>query len=275
MLEEERSLGIESASAQETVVVTYSGRTATVEMNRPESMNAMNEGMLRELVSALKEITLNDDVDIVVIKGKGKAFSSGGDIKMMLSSTGEEGEASFNSLMDCITELVTTLYFMPKLTICGIHGAAAGLGLSIALATDYIIAEPESKIAMNFIGIGLIPDGGGHFFLERRLGEVQAKELIWEGKVMRAPEALEKGLIHEVASETLDKSIQTKLEKWLSSPIQAMIKTKKILGEKNRPLLLKMLELEKNAQMKMRKTNDHQEGIRAFVEKRKPNFTGR
>ncbi|RFU62100.1 enoyl-CoA hydratase [Peribacillus glennii] len=268
-------MGIESASAQETVLVTYSGRTATVELNRPESMNSMNEGMLRELVGALKEITINDDVDVVVLKGKGKAFSSGGDIKMMLSSTGEEGEANFNSLMDCISELVTTLYFMPKLTICGIHGAAAGLGLSIALATDYIIAEPESKIAMNFIGIGLIPDGGGHFFLERRLGEVRAKELIWEGKVMRAPEAFEKGLIHEVASETLDNSIETKLQKWLSSPIQAMIKTKKILGEKNRPLLLKMLELEKNAQMKMRKTSDHQEGIRAFVEKRTPNFTGK
>jgi 2-(1,2-epoxy-1,2-dihydrophenyl)acetyl-CoA isomerase len=264
-------LGIESASAQTAVMVTYSGRTATVELNRPEALNAMNEGMLKELVSVLKEITINDDVHVVVLKGKGKAFSSGGDIKMMLSSN---DEADFNSLMDCISELVTTLYFMPKLTICGIHGAAAGLGLSVALAADYIIAEPESKIAMNFIGIGLIPDGGGHFFLERRLGEVRAKELIWEGKVMRAQEAYDKGLIHEVASETLNQSIETKLQKWLNSPIQAMIKTKKILGEKNRPLLLKMLELEKNAQMKMRKTSDHQEGIKAFVEKRKPHFTG-
>ncbi|CAH0344368.1 Trans-2-decenoyl-[acyl-carrier-protein] isomerase [Bacillus sp. CECT 9360] len=262
----------ESTSVSETIMVTYSERTATVELNRPEALNAMNEPMLRELVSVLKEITTNEDVHVVILKGKGKAFSSGGDIKMMLSSN---DEADFNSLMDCISELVTTLYFMPKLTICGIHGAAAGLGLSVALATDYIIAEPESKIAMNFIGIGLVPDGGGHFFLERRLGEVRAKELIWEGKVMRAQEAFEKELIHEVASETLDQAIETKLEKWLNSPIQAMIKTKKILGEKNRPLLLKMLELEKNAQMKMRRTSDHQEGIQAFVEKRKPNFTGK
>ncbi|WP_409305921.1 enoyl-CoA hydratase [Peribacillus sp. SCS-155] len=263
---------MESSTANKTVLVSYNGRTATLEFNRPEALNAMNETMLQEIVSALKEITVNDDIDVVILKGNGKAFSSGGDIKTMLAPN---VESDFFSIMDTISELVTTLYFMPKLTISGIHGAAAGLGLSIALATDYIIAEPESKIAMNFIGIGLIPDGGGHFFLERRLGEVRAKELIWEGKIMGAREAFEKGLIHEIASETIDYAIETKLASWLSSPIQAMIKTKKILGEKNRPLLLKMLELEKNAQMKMRQTKDHKEGIKAFLEKRKPNFTGK
>ncbi|WP_419883346.1 enoyl-CoA hydratase [Peribacillus sp. B-H-3] len=261
-----------TSAEQKTVLVAYSGRTATVELNRPDAMNAMNLEMLQELVSILKEITVNEDVDIVILRGKGKAFSAGGDIKMMLSSSNEN---EFHCVMDCISELVSVLYFMPKLVICAIHGAAAGLGLSVALAADYIIADPESKIAMNFIGIGLIPDGGGHFFLERRLGEVKAKELIWEGKVMDARQALEKGLIHEVAGETLDKTAERKRQEWLGSPIQAMIKTKKILSENNRPTLLKILELEKNAQLKMRKTNDHKEGVKAFLEKRKPKFTGK
>ncbi|MFS0762667.1 MULTISPECIES: enoyl-CoA hydratase [Peribacillus] len=265
-------MSIESTSPAGTVLVTYSDRTATVAMNRPEAMNALNPKMLHDFIHALKEVSENDDVDVVILKGNGKAFSAGGDIKMMLSP-GKEN--AFDELMDGISELVTTLYFMPKLTISAIHGAAAGLGLSIALATDHLIADSESKVAMNFIGIGLIPDGGGHFFLERRLGEVGAKELIWEGKVLTALEAKEKGLIHEVADGTLEHAVEKKVQSWLQSPVQAMIKTKKILSEKNRPLLIKILEIEKAAQMKMRETADHQEGIKAFVEKRKPNFIGK
>ncbi|KON68075.1 enoyl-CoA hydratase [Peribacillus butanolivorans] len=262
----------ETSSNSGTVLVTYSERTATVAMNRPEAMNALNPQMLNDFIFALKEVSENEDVDVVILKGNGNAFSAGGDIKMMLAPDKEEG---FNDLMDGISELVTTLYFMPKLTISAIHGAAAGLGLSIALATDHLIADSESKVAMNFIGIGLIPDGGGHFFLERRLGEVGAKELIWEGRVLTALEAKEKGLIHEIADGTLEQAVERKVQGWLKSPVQAMIKTKKILSEKNRPLLIKMLEIEKAAQFKMRQTADHQEGIKAFVEKRRPNFIGK
>ncbi|MFB6801082.1 enoyl-CoA hydratase [Peribacillus butanolivorans] len=262
----------ETSSNSGTVLVTYSERTATVAMNRPEAMNALNPQMLNDFIFALKEVSENEGVDVVILKGNGKAFSAGGDIKMMLAPDKEDG---FNDLMDGISELVTTLYFMPKLTISAIHGAAAGLGLSIALATDHLIADSESKVAMNFIGIGLIPDGGGHFFLERRLGEVGAKELIWEGRVLTTLEAKEKGLIHEIADGTLEQAVERKVQGWLKSPVQAMIKTKKILSEKNRPLLIKMLEIEKAAQFKMRQTADHQEGIKAFVEKRRPNFIGK
>ena len=99
--------------------------------------------------------------------------------------------------------------------------------------------------------------------------------MIWEGKVLTAHEAKEKGLIHEVVEGSLEQAVEKKVQIWLKSPVQAMIKTKKILSEKNRPLLIKMLEIEKAAQMKMRQTEDHKEGIRAFVEKRKPVFIGK
>ncbi|MBU8915669.1 enoyl-CoA hydratase [Bacillus sp. FJAT-29953] len=256
----------------EKVNLKVEGRVATLEMNRPEALNAMDVDMIKGLVSKLKEISESDDVDILILTGKGKAFSAGGDIKTMLSDMDENG---FLPLMDCISELVITLYSMPKLTISAITGAAAGLGFSLALATDHIIAEKSSKLAMNFIGIGLIPDGGAHFFMEKRLGETKAKRVIWEGKMMSAEEAHSIGLIQEVADGELQDAVHTRVADWLQRPVQAMIKTKKILAEKNRPQLLKILELEKYGQQKMRETEDHKEGIKAFIEKRKPNFIGK
>ncbi|HEY2420372.1 MAG TPA: enoyl-CoA hydratase [Neobacillus sp.] len=256
----------------EKVNVTYNGRVATVEMNRPEALNALDTDLIKGLVCKLKEISVSDEIDIVVLTGKGRAFSAGGDIKTMLSNMNGEG---FFPVMDCINELVITLYSIPKLTISAVSGAAAGLGFSLALATDHIIADKSSKLAMNFIGIGLIPDGGAHFFLEKRLGEMKAKHLIWEGKMMGPVEAFELGLIQEIAEGELKGALDARIADWLSRPVQAMIKTKKILAEKNRPQLLKFLELEKHGQQKMRETIDHREGIKAFIEKRPANFIGK
>ncbi|MED3623027.1 enoyl-CoA hydratase [Neobacillus thermocopriae] len=254
------------------VNVKIDGRVATLVMNRPETLNAMDLDMIKGLVYRLKEISESDEIDIVVLTGNGRAFSAGGDIKTMLSNMNEK---EFYLVMDHISELIITLYSLPKLTISAINGAAAGLGFSLALCTDYIIADKDSKLAMNFIGIGLIPDGGGHFFLERRLGETKAKQVIWEGKMMTAEEAFALGLVQEVAEDSLQEAVHKRVAEWLKRPIQAMIKTKKILAEKNRPQLLKILELEKHGQLKMRQTADHQEGIKAFIEKRKPNFIGK
>ncbi|ULT58061.1 enoyl-CoA hydratase [Neobacillus drentensis] len=254
------------------VNLRVNGRVATIELNRPEALNAMDIDVIKGLVCKLKEISESDEIDILVITGKGKAFSAGGDIKTMLSNM---NEADFFPVMDYISELIITLYSLPKLTISAVSGAAAGLGFSLALATDYIIADETSKLAMNFIGIGLIPDGGAHFFLEKRLGETKAKQVIWDGKMLSADEAYKLGLIQEVAEGSLQETLEERVQDWLSRPVQAMIKTKKIMAEENRPQLLKVLELEKYGQQKMRETLDHREGIRAFLEKRKPKFIGK
>ena len=245
---------MESASVVKCVIVQKDGSVATVSLNRPEVLNALNKEMMQELNKELKSLSLDDDISIIVLKGNGGAFCSGGDIKSMFDLGTEK---DFYHIMDCINELAMCLYTMPKLTIAAVHGAAAGLGFSLALATDCIIAEKDSKVAMNFIGIGLIPDGGGHFFLERRLGELNTMKLIWDGEVLKAPQALDMGLIDIVTEGGLEETVNEKVAEWKQKPLQAMIRTKKILAETKRPQLLKTLELEKCSQFIMRQTEDH------------------
>lgn len=256
----------------EKVTVGVNGRVAVVEMNRADSLNALDKEMLKILVSKLKEISDSDEIDIVVLTGRGEVSSAGDDVEWMAAPI---SESDYFSYMDCINELIVTLYSMPKLTISTVSGTAAGLGMSLALATDYIIADQSSKFALNFIEIGLIPEGGSHFFLEKRLGDTRAKQMIWEGKVFNAEESFQLGLIQEIADGDLNACLDARIADWLQRPIQAMIRSKKILAEKNRPQLLKVLELEKFGQVKMRETIDHKEGVLALTEKRLPRFIGR
>ena len=128
---------------------------------------------------------------------------------------------------------------------------------------------------MNFINIGLIPDGGGHFFLKQRLGDHKAMRVIWEGKVYDPNKALEIGLIDEVCETLVMDAAYRKANEWLQKPIEAMIKSKKIISDSSRHYLLEILRMEKIGQIRMRETVDHQEGISAFLEKRTPVFTGR
>ncbi|MEH7238379.1 enoyl-CoA hydratase [Bacillus sp. JJ1562] len=255
----------------EKVFLHIEERVAYLTLNRPNALNSMDFDMLNEILHSLKAIAANDEVDILVLAGSGRAFSAGGDIKTMLSST---DDSVFEHVMELISEITKTLYLLPKLVISAIHGPAAGLGLSFALGADYIIADRLSNIAMNFIRIGLIPDGGAHFFLEKRLGEAKAKHVIWEGKQLSPGEALHIGLIDEVAEEELQTAVIHKIKKWKKRPILAMIQTKSLYNQMHLPELEKILELEKQGQKAMRKTKDHGEGIQAFLEKRKPIFTG-
>ncbi len=257
----------------ETVQLHIDGKIAKVQLNRPKALNALDTTLLNELLEVLQKLKKDPSVLIIELTGEGKGFSAGGDIKTMLSEATEE---NFLTIMDSISELVVTLYTMPKLVVTGIHGAAAGLGFGLALASDYIICEESSKLAMNFIGIGLIPDGGSHFLLQERIGTVDSKKLIWNGKIMEGQEALMKGLVDEVTSTgKLRESLDRFEEGCLQKPILAMLKTKEIYVESNKERLIKVLELEKQGQTLMRSTEDHREGIQAFIEKRKPSFKGK
>jgi 2-(1,2-epoxy-1,2-dihydrophenyl)acetyl-CoA isomerase len=257
----------------ETLKLEIADRKATLTLNRPQAMNAMNFTMMRELAECFEALHNEENVQILVIKGEGKVFSAGGDVKMMASS---EDFSDFGSVMGDIARLVKAYYTLPMITISQIHGASAGLGFSLALGSDIIVAEQTSKLAMNFIGIGLIPDGAGHFFMKERLGTVKAKQMIWEGKVLNGEEALANGLIdYNVPEGAASVTVDQLIGKLLASPILAMIESKQILHNANLQELDKILEGESVGQIKMRLTKDHFEGIQAFIQKRTPQFTGK
>jgi 2-(1,2-epoxy-1,2-dihydrophenyl)acetyl-CoA isomerase len=256
-----------------TVELKKEGRLAHLTLNRPSSMNAMDSVMMKELADVFESLKSDAAIQVLVIQGAGRAFSAGGDIKAMLDP---DSPMDIGNVMVDVSRLAKALYTLPQVTIAVVHGAAAGLGFSLVLGCDHIIVEEESKLAMNFIGIGLIPDGAGHFFLKERVGVPQAKSLIWSGKVMNGHEAFEKGLIDEVTAQGKGAEHgEAFAHKLLASPIAAMIASKNILHAQKTAELESVLAMESEAQVAMRKTADHLEGIQAFVGKRKPEFTGK
>ncbi|WP_204954045.1 enoyl-CoA hydratase [Metabacillus crassostreae] len=254
----------------QTVELIQAGKTATLYLNRVQSMNAMDVKMLEELTSCLKEIA-GSNILLLFITGRGRAFSAGGDVKTMLSSN---DESQFQPVMETIKEMIITLYTLPAVTVSFINGAAAGLGLSFALASDIVLAEKQAKVAMNFINIGLVPDGGGHFFLKKRLGEHAAKQVIWEGKTLNAEDALKTGMIDSVYEGDTEEQMLLWKTKMEARPLQAMIATKTIFSSQEKSLLIETLNAETENQLNMRRTSDHSEGVAAFLEKRVAQFTG-
>lgn len=257
----------------QTIKLVKEGRLARLYLNRPAAMNAMDDMMMKELADAFESLRDDASVQVLILQGEGRAFSAGGDIKKMIDP---ESPMDIGKVMVDVSRLAKGLYSLPQVTIAAIHGAAAGLGFSMALGSDIIVAEEDSKLAMNFIGIGLVPDGAGHFFLKERIGVPQAKQLIWKGDVMTGSEAEAKGLVDQIVpSGQLDQAVSGLAAQLLAFPIQAMLATKRILHTSKMNELEDMLQMESEAQVAMRSTADHLEGIQAFIEKRKPSFSGK
>ena len=252
----------------EKVLLTTANGISTITFNRPDSYNALDIEMLQLLEGKLKEVEQNED-RVLIITGNGKAFSAGGDVKMMQ----ELDRDLFDTLMDTLTNIAKSIYMMPKVVVAAVGGSAAGLGLSIALAADYITAGPRSRFGMLFAGIGLIPDGGAHFFLKERIGIHETKQFIWSMEQLDAKEAVARGLA-DFAGEDALKEAEELAQKLLHAPFQAIIQTKQILHQSKKAELEDILAAEKDGQKMAAGTADHQEGVRAFVEKRPPQFKG-
>ncbi|MBU2287302.1 MAG: enoyl-CoA hydratase/isomerase family protein [Gammaproteobacteria bacterium] len=179
------------------------GAIATLTLNRPDKRNAMSDDMRRAFVSALEEVAADKSIRALVLTGAGKGFCAGGDISgMERRMSAPAGEIAFNGWhrQQGVHHAQTLLHTMPKVVIAAVNGAASGLGADTALACDFVIASEAASFTWSYIHRGIVPDGGGMYFLPRRVGLSRAKQLIFTGRKVEAQEALSLGIADRVTS---------------------------------------------------------------------------
>jgi 2-(1,2-epoxy-1,2-dihydrophenyl)acetyl-CoA isomerase len=247
---------------------------STITMNRPEVYNALNQGMKEELLQAFKAAENNPEVRVVVLAGAGKAFCSGQDLKSARQEM--QGKSYADTIRAYYNPLILQMRQMPQPIIARIHGIAAGAGCSLALACDVLVASEEAIFTELFVAIGLVMDSGSTYFLPRMIGSLKAFELATLGTQVQATVALELGLVNKVVPEdSLDKAVHTYVEGYLGAPSATVGLIKQMLHRSANMSLEEVLELEAVYQDKAAATQDHQEGIQAFLEKRDPMFKGK
>lgn len=247
--------------------------TATIRLNRPEVYNALNDEITFELQRAFKEVGKDDTVRVVVLTGEGKAFCAGQDLKASATA----GKRSFmDSLRKRYNPIIRAMRTLPKPVICRLNGVAAGAGCSLALACDMIIASEDATLVEVFVNIGLVPDSGSSFFLPRLVGMAKAFELCAMGSKVKAREALTLGLVNKVvAADQLDATVREYTDYFAAAPTKAIGLIKKMLNRSAHATLDDMLEYEAYCQEIAGNSEDYKEGSTAFLEKRKPRFTGK
>jgi 2-(1,2-epoxy-1,2-dihydrophenyl)acetyl-CoA isomerase len=251
----------------------------TLTLNRPETLNAMNEAMMADLERLLGQIETDASVRAVILTGMGRAFSSGGDQKRVQGSAvpprffdGDLGGSVIERLNRCVLRLQR----LPKPVISSINGVAVGAGCNIALATDLRLAADTARFGEVFTLRGLVPDGGGTYFLPRLVGTAKAMELILLADIIDAEEARQIGLVNRVVpADTLQAETYKWAERLAQGPTLAYGLAKTALYQGLDMSLEDVLNMEAHHQAIAGRSQDRQEGAAAFRDKRQPRFIGR
>jgi 2-(1,2-epoxy-1,2-dihydrophenyl)acetyl-CoA isomerase len=259
----------------ETVNVYRRGPGAKVELNRPDRLNAWSNQFALDLLAAVKEVTDNPEVRAVVVTGAGRAFSSGADLKEAADRPDGQTMDVYRRLTERYHPIITGLRLMPKPVIAAVNGPAAGIGLSLALACDLVVAAQSAFFQLAFVNIGLVPDGGSSLFVPARVGFTRAAELAMLGERLDAATALNWGLINRVwpDAEFAEQS-DALLDRLASGATQSYAGTKRQLNHWMYERMDAQLEFEAGIQRELAASGDFAEGIAAFVAKRPPRFSG-
>jgi 2-(1,2-epoxy-1,2-dihydrophenyl)acetyl-CoA isomerase len=246
-----------------------------VTLNRPERLNAFNDAMHVALRQALDEAEADTSCRALMITGAGKGFCAGQDLNDRLVKPGEKMPPS-TSLEQYYNPLVRKLRALPFPVIAAVNGVAAGAGCNFALACDIVIAARSARFVQSFARIGLVPDTGGTFFLPRLVGDARARGLALLAQELAAEKAEQWGLIWRcVDDNALIYEARRICEHFSIAPTQGLALIKRALNASAGNTLDAQLDLERDLQAMARDIPDYAEGVRAFMEKRKPKFTGR
>ncbi|RPJ47417.1 MAG: enoyl-CoA hydratase [Betaproteobacteria bacterium] len=255
-----------------SIKITRNEGVATVLLDRADKLNALSGEMYHELAAAFTELNTDDTVRAVVLTGAGRAFCAGGDV----GSMGGYDVVSGRKRSKGHQQMILALHHLEKPVLAAVRGPAAGIGASMALACDLIVASETAYLLMAFKNVGIPPDGGAIYFLTQHLGLARAKEIVYSARKLPALEARDIGLISKVVpDDQLEAATMTLARDIAGSATYALTLAKRMFQYMYVPTLEQLLELEVLAICGARMTGDHVEGVTAFKEKRKPQFRGR
>jgi 2-(1,2-epoxy-1,2-dihydrophenyl)acetyl-CoA isomerase len=247
----------------------------TITLNRPDVLNSFNRRMAEELIAALGAAAADKEVRAVLLTGAGRGFCAGQDLS--------EATAGVRNSMD-LGEIVKTRYIpivraireMEKPVVCAVNGVAAGAGANLALVCDLVVAAEDAAFIQSFSKVGLVPDTGGTFFLPRLVGSARATALMMLAEKVPATKALEWGMIYQVVPPTVLVETAQSLARHLATmPTRGLALIKRALNASLGNDLNSQLDVEADAQGQAGRSEDFAEGVKAFLEKRKPAYTGR
>jgi 2-(1,2-epoxy-1,2-dihydrophenyl)acetyl-CoA isomerase len=260
----------------ETVKLDRRGGELRITLNRPDVMNAWDKQFGIDLLAAVQQAADDDAVRAVVITGAGRGFSSGADLRAGFDPTPEGHPDVETALRERYHPIIATIRRMPKPVLAAVNGPAVGIGCSLALACDLIVARESAYFLLAFVNIGLVPDGGSSLLLPERIGLARATEMAMLGERIGARQALDWGLINRVADdEDFETTVDELAAKLANGPTAAYAGAKRQFNEWLFTRMDAQLELESSIQQQAAASGDFLEGVQAFLEKRAAAFEGR
>jgi 2-(1,2-epoxy-1,2-dihydrophenyl)acetyl-CoA isomerase len=262
-----------------TVLLSQQGGICEVVLNRPQSLNALNDEMMQDFSAALEKIAEDSSIRCVLLKGAGASFMAGGDVKMFHQELGKPAtqlEDRFKEFVGGLHPLIEKLANLPVPVVAAVHGAIAGFGVSLTMLCDFVIAADDSYFTLAYIHLGTTPDGSSTWFLPRLVGLRRAKEIAMLGDRIPAEEAVRLGLAYKsVPRPALEEEALKLATRLAAGPTEAYGRTKALLQASFNRGLIEQMDAEVASFAACAAGLDFAEGVKAFVERRKPVFGGK